>query len=118
MVESGFYDSIGLFSKSRPENREIAEQWIEIMGLSSIKTVLMRDVPTSRQRQCLLARALVKNPYLLMLDEPCLGFDNDQQQHFRSLIDRVAETGDLGIIYVTHNQETLPACINHTLKLG
>lgn len=117
VVESGFYDTIGMFSKSRPENRAIAEQWMEIMGLSSVKTVPMQDVPTSRQRQCLLARALVKNPYLLMLDEPGLGFDDDQQQHFQGLIDRIAETGDLGIIYVTHQQETLPNCIDHTLQL-
>ena len=117
VVESGFYDTIGLFSKSLPENRRIAEQWMAIMGISSLKAVLMRDVSTTRQRLCLLARALVKNPYLLMLDEPCLGFDSDQQRLFCGLIDRIAETGVLGIIYVTHHRETLPGCVNRTLRL-
>ena len=118
VVESGFYDTIGLFSKSRPENRRIAEQWMALLGISSIKSALMRDLSTTRQRLCLLARALVKNPYLLMLDEPCLGFDSEQQRYFRGLIDRIAATGHLGIIYVTHHRESLPACVNRTLRLA
>ncbi len=118
VVESGFYDTIGLFSKSRPENRRIAEQWLTSLGLSFLTDARMHEVSTSHQRLCLLARALVKSPCLLMLDEPCLGFDDDQQAVFKALIDAIAGTGDLGIIYVTHHRETLPASINRTLRLG
>jgi molybdate transport system ATP-binding protein len=118
VVESGFYDTIGLFSRGKTENREIAEQWMVVMGLSDNRSSHMYELSTSRQRLCLLARAVVKNPYLLMLDEPCLGFDRSQQQNFKNLIDKMADISDLTIIYVTHHQETLPACITKTLKLG
>jgi len=118
VVESGFYDTIGLFSPGKKKNREIAEQWMAVMHLSDIRSSHMYEVSTSRQRLCLLARAVVKNPYLLMLDEPCLGFDRRQQQDFKNLIDKMAELSDLTVIYVTHHQESLPACITKTLKLG
>ncbi len=117
MVESGFYDTIGLLRQSQRQNREIAEQWMAIMGLSLIREKYLSEVSASQQRMCLLARALVKNPYLLMLDEPCLGFDQSQQQTFKNLIDTMAKISDLAIIYVTHYQETLPDCITKTLQL-
>jgi molybdate transport system ATP-binding protein len=78
----------------------------------------LSEIPTSQQRLCLLARAMVKNPDLLMLDEPCLGFDPHMQQAFKNLIDAMANINDLAIIYVTHHQETLPDCITKTLSLG
>ena len=117
VVESGFYDTIGLFSKSRPENREIASRWMEILDLSGIQEAALCEVSTSQQRRCLLARALVKNPYLLLLDEPCIGFDRQQQQKFKNIVDGMAQTGDLTLVYVTHQQETLPGCITHTMVL-
>ena len=116
-VESGFYDTIGLFTRSRPENRALAEQWLAILGLASCRDIPLQELSTSRQRLCLLARALVKKPALLMLDEPCLGFDRRQQHQFREIIDQIAAMGELGIIYVTHHQETLPTGITHALKL-
>jgi molybdate transport system ATP-binding protein len=118
VVESGFYDTIGLLRQSQQQNRQIAEKWMSLMGLFSVRENRLSEIPASQQRMCLLARALVKNPYLLMLDEPCLGFDQSQQQAFKRLIEAMAKLSDLAIIYVTHHKETLPDSITKTLTLG
>jgi molybdate transport system ATP-binding protein len=118
VVESGFYDTIGLLRQSQQQNRQIAEKWMSLMGLFSVRENRLSEIPASQQRMCLLARALVKIPYLLMLDEPCLGFDQSQQQAFKRLIDAMAKLSDLAIIYVTHHKETLPDSITKTLTLG
>jgi molybdate transport system ATP-binding protein len=67
---------------------------------------------------CLLARAVVKNPYLLLLDEPCQGLERDQQQTFRQLIDAMAQASDITIVYVTHQTGELPGCIQKSFNLG
>jgi molybdate transport system ATP-binding protein len=67
---------------------------------------------------CLLARAVVKNPYLLLLDEPCQGLERDQQLIFRQLIDTMAQASDITIVYVTHQTGELPDCIKKTISLG
>ena len=118
VVESGFFDTIGLFREPSAENKRIAEQWIEIMGLSEFKDHFLYEVSNSEKRLCLLARALVKNPYLLLLDEPCAGLDAHQQKHFKKIIDIMADLSDIAIIYVTHHQETLPDCITDTLRMS
>ncbi len=118
VVESGFYDTIGLFKRTTEENRQIAEQWMEIMGLPEIKDHFLYEVSNSQKRLCLLARSLVKAPYLLLLDEPCAGLDTRQQKHFKGIIDMMAGISDIAIIYVTHHQETLPDCITGVMKLS
>lgn len=117
VVESGFYDTLGMVLKNLPEHRQKAEKWMSIMDLSGIRNLAFSEAPAGLQRMCLLARALVKNPYLLLLDEPCQGLERTQQLAFRQLIDTIAELSDLTLVYVTHQSEELPGCIQKTLSL-
>ena len=88
------------------------------MGLLDIKEHFLYEVSNSQKRLCLLARSLVKNPYLLLLDEPCARLDTRQQKHFKSIINMMAGISNISIIYVTHHQETLPDCITDVMKLA
>jgi molybdate transport system ATP-binding protein len=65
----------------------------------------------------LLARAMVKSPPLLILDEPCIGLDGAHKKQFLALVDRIALQGHTQILYVSHVVEELPACINQWLQL-
>jgi molybdate transport system ATP-binding protein len=65
----------------------------------------------------LLARALVKNPPLLILDEPCQGLDNEVSAWFIALINDICVHMKKTLIYVSHYEEEIPPCVTYTLKL-
>lgn len=116
-VESGFYDTIGLFRPSQAHTAGIALRWMKLLHLDGVAPKPLRQVAPVQQRLCLLARALVKSPVLLVLDEPCQGFDVQEQAYFRQLIDAVCALRNLTLIYVSHYREELPECITKQLRL-
>ena len=65
----------------------------------------------------LLARALIKNPPLLILDEPCQGLDDEQTNYFKNLITQLCLQFDTTLIYVSHYKDQIPDCVNHFLQL-
>jgi molybdate transport system ATP-binding protein len=117
VVESGYYDTQGLFRPSSPARAGKAMQWLQTLGIEQYARQPLKSMPASAQRLCLLARALIKTPPLLILDEPCQGLDKQQREHFNILIDTIVETTGLTLIYVTHYASELPSCINHNLTL-
>ena len=65
----------------------------------------------------LIARAMVKVPKLLILDEPCAGLDSGNRDNVLQLVDSIARSGVSGLIYVTHHPEEIPMCTTHRLVL-
>jgi molybdate transport system ATP-binding protein len=117
VIESGYYDTLGLFRPSSKERAEIALRWMKALEIEKYARVLLKNIPASAQRLCLLARALIKNPTLLIFDEPCQGMDDHQQLHFKNLVDTICSLGNVTLIYVTHYQHEIPNSVDKVLRL-
>jgi molybdate transport system ATP-binding protein len=117
-IASGLFDTIGLFRRLTADQDTIVRQWLNAFGLSPLAGKYLSQLSNSQQRLALLARAMVKNPALLILDEPCQGLDDQQIDNFRHIVDTLCADLNRTLIYVTHYENELPACINNTLHLS
>lgn len=117
IVASGLSDSVGLYCRPRPEQREICHQWMEVFGIAHLKDKTFLRLSSGEQRLCLLARAFVKDPELLILDEPLHGLDLTNRQRVREIIQAFCQRQHKTLIMVTHYKEELPDCITHNLTL-
>ncbi|MFI5163589.1 MAG: ABC transporter ATP-binding protein, partial [Sphingobacteriales bacterium] len=117
VIESGYYDTLGLFRPSVKTKADTALKWMEALEIEKYACVALKNIPASAQRLCLLARALIKNPSLLIFDEPCQGLDAHQQQHFKALVDTMCELSNVTLIYVTHYQDEIPDSVTKVLTL-
>lgn len=116
-IASGFFDTIGLFRILSKSQAQQVGDWIAFLGMTNGANWQLAQLPLGTQRLVLLARALVKNPPLLVLDEPLQGLDEDQAIFFRSVVDAISGHGDHSLIFVSHYPEDLPRCIDHYLRL-
>ena len=116
-VCSGFFDSNGLYQRPTPEQTAAARNWLDILDMAALADLPFNALSTGQQRFILLARALVNNPPLLILDEPCQGLDETHRRVFLDLLDQLCAGTNLSLIYVTHYHDELPAAITHHLRL-
>ncbi len=115
-VASGLYDSIGLFRQLGYQAQGQVNQLLEFFGLASYRDRLVTTLPLGMQRLTLLARTIIKNPPLLILDEPCQGLDQAQTAHFNAMVDELSGTGNT-LIYVGHYEAELPNCLQKRMVL-
>ena len=117
IVASGYYDTIGLFRRLTEDQMEACSGWLDTFGVSALRDRSFVKLSSGEQRMLLLARALVKDPDLLILDEPLHGLDILNKERARAIIEAFATRPSKTIIYVTHYPEELPRCIDKTLIL-
>ena len=117
IVASGLYDSVGLYRKVQEKDRAVCEWWMDIFGIAELKDRNFLQLSSGEQRLVLLARAFVKDPELLVLDEPLHGLDARNRQLVREVIDTFCQRRGKTLIMVTHYEEELPKCIDHSLRL-
>lgn len=115
-IASGFYDTVGLFQQLPYTKRAQVDELIEYFGLAENKNELLTALPLGKQRLVLLARTIIKNPELLILDEPCQGLDQQQTRYFNQLVDELCSNG-MTLIYVGHFESQLPTCIEKRILL-
>lgn len=116
VVVSGFFDSVGLYDDAGASQITLAEAWLHATGLRGVSQMPFHELSFGQQRLVLLARAMVKHPPLLVLDEPCVGLDNRYRERVMILIDRIAGTGETQLIYVSHTTGEAPDCINQRVR--
>ena len=117
IVASGLHDSVGLYVRPKPEQRAVCEQWMKIFDVGELADTSFLQLSSGEQRLVLLARAFVKEPDLLILDEPLHGLDTSNRKLVKEIIDTYARKEGKTLIMVSHYQEEFPACITHSLHL-
>ena len=117
IVASGLHDSVGLYKRPHPEQMGVCEWWLDIFGIAELKDRDFLKLSSGEQRLVLLARAFVKDPELLILDEPLHGLDLRNRRLVKDIIQAFCRRRDKTLIMVTHYQEELPDCITHSLHL-
>ncbi len=105
VIISGFYDSIGLYAKSTLSQQLIADQWLALLAMSERAQQPFNELSYGDQRLLLIARAMVKQPALIILDEPCLGLDEMNRQLVIALIEKICAGQGTSVIYVNHHSE-------------
>lgn len=117
IVASGFFDSIGLYLKPNEEQRAICDEWLKAFGIEKLRDRSFVKLSSGEQRLLLLARAFVKDPDLLILDEPLHGLDCYNKERARAVIEAFCERPAKTLIYVTHYENELPRCIDREKRL-
>ena len=116
VVVSGFFDSVGLYDDSGGTQIETAKQWLDQLGIGSLTKEFYQEISFGQQRLVLLARAMVKQPDVLILDEPCVGLDDYYRSLILSAVDAITEFTSTQIIFVSHTEGEAPACINQHIQ--
>ena len=117
IVASGLSDSVGLYARPKPGQREVCMGWMRVFGIADLADRTFLRLSSGEQRLCLLARAFVKDPELLVLDEPLHGLDLRRREMVRRIIQTFCERRHKTLVMVTHYVEELPEGMTHSLKL-
>jgi len=116
-IASGLFDTIGLFRPISSEQEESTRIWERLFGLEPYSNHVLKQLPASLQRMALIARALVKYPPVLILDEPMQGLDPHQVGRVKKLINHLCRETDITVLYVSHYTEDIPEVIDQVLEM-
>ncbi|MEI9949376.1 MAG: ATP-binding cassette domain-containing protein [Pseudomonadota bacterium] len=109
-ILSGFYDSIGLYQEPGFAEIHAAERWLEVVGLLRKRSEPFTQLSYGEQRVALILRAVVKQPPLLILDEPCHGLDPRHRSEVLTIADYIGRHTSSTLLYVTHDPEEVLGC--------
>ena len=117
IVASGLMDSIGLYAVPNAQDYDKCRWWLDMFGIGHLADKPFLQLSSGEQRLVLLARAFVKDPQLLILDEPLHGLDLWNRRLTKDIIETFCQRRGKTMIMVTHYQEELPNVITNSLYL-
>ncbi len=119
VICSGFFDSIGLYVAPTELQVRLGKEWLEAVGMSGKAELAFQSLSYGEQRLVLIARAMVKSPLLLVLDEPTQGLDEINRDRILGFMSALEARRHSTLLFVSHRQdEFLPLFEQHIhLKL-
>ncbi len=117
VIISGFHDSIGLYEQKTDVEINAARKWLKLAGFEGRENESFGHLSYGEQRAILIIRAAVKNPLILILDEPCHGLDENYRKKILALLETIAQTGTTTLLHVTHDPTEVLECEKHILEL-
>lgn len=117
MVASGMEDTLGLRRPLRSDERIRAQEWLELLGIGDLAKKYCHQLDYGDLRAVLMARALIKVPRLLILDEPSQGLSQDQHQRVIDVVGHILDHCACSVLYVTHHPYDAPLPFTHHLEL-
>lgn len=114
-VISGLYDSIGLYNRPTLADKKLALEWLRLIGLESLANKGFRQLSYGQQRLILIARGLIKQPALLILDEPTQGLDDVNRHLVLAFIEKLADLKQTTLLFVSHRQDEHLPLFKHRL---
>jgi iron complex transport system ATP-binding protein len=120
VVETGATQTIGFFpDRVTDEVRDRVDQLITTLGIAPVRRRQFGLCSQGERKRALIARALVRRPRLLLLDEPGAGLDLNGRELLLTALEELArgEDGSMGLVFTTHHLEELPRATTHALLL-
>lgn len=118
IILSGRFASIGLYESPDEDDQQRASELMAFFGLSDMSDRSFDTLSNGEQQKTILARALIPEPALLVLDEPCAGLDIRSREELLGAVRRMCSMpGGPTLIFVTHHIEEIMPTITHALAL-
>lgn len=116
IVLSGKFSSFGIYQEVTDGDRAKAQSIMYDLRLDYLKGQVFRTLSQGEKRRTIIGRALMANPELLILDEPCSGLDILSREDVLSITQNIKKRGS-HLIYVTHHIEEITEVITHVLLM-
>lgn len=117
VVAQGLNDTVGMYKKLTAEQIDRAMEWLRLFNITDLADRRFSTLSSGEQRLVLLVRTLIKNPELLILDEPFHGLDAGRKQAAISAIDTMCRRDGTTLVFVTHCPEEVPGCVTRHFEL-
>lgn len=118
IIIQGMRNSLNRYIKPTSEENEAAEEWMKILEISHLSDRKFSELSSGEQRIVMLARAIAKQPELMVLDEPLHGLDSDNKRRINKIISKLAEKNESTLIYVSHYMKEVPECVRLFKEIG
>jgi iron complex transport system ATP-binding protein len=120
IVLTGYFGTVGLYDETTPDMRDEADRMLDLVGLHPVGHHRFNTLSTGERMRCLIARALVVRPRLLMLDEPSNGLDLLAREQLLAAVQAMTQDGEdrPTVLMITHHLEELPPATSHVLLLS
>jgi len=107
-----------LLTRLNAQDYEIVGRWIDVLGLSARHNQTFRSLSGGEQQKVLIARAMVQDPRILMLDEPCASLDFHWKYEISEIVERLHREAKMTVLMVSHDTSLLPATCRRVVLLA